>query len=369
MYNTLYLKITSTLNSQTSICISVCVCCYCVIVQMIDKADISADTHTCTRLCHEHGTDSEAKLRLRIEQQLDVICSLKCEVTGQEKDYASLRNEMEKIDCTSSQLQIRFEEEQKAKDLLNDRFEMLASNHNEMIALMKEYKKECGQLRESLSSRGLESNQANESVLRELKVESGNKSKEIESLNGRLIALEEVNSNITEREAELKISIGSLCDKEVKLKTELDRVKAESDAKVLCCENKIKEINKVKESTENKIENLKLQLLELEQSRSSTESRNVDLEQKLHSSQIEIENLREKLIESDGERRTVENRFKLEAEKVNKDLQVIHLREELNKVEQDLSSLNSRHQSYKQYTNELLSQEREISKKLSATLP
>ena len=335
---------------------------------MIEKADISVDTHTCTRLCCEGNTDSEIKLRLRVEQQLDVICSLKCEVTGKEKDNVSLRNEMEKIEVTSSQLQIRLEEEQKTKDVLKDRFETLASNHNEMIALMKEYKRECGQLRESLSSRDLESNQANELVLRELRIESENKSKEIESLNGRLIALEEVNSNITEREAELKRSLGSLCDKEAKLKTELDRVIAESDAKVLCCEMKIKEINKLKDITDNKNENLKLQFLESEQSRSSTESRNVELEQKLNSSQMEIENLREKVAESDGKRRIAENRFNLEAEKVNKDLQVIHLREELNKVEQDLSSLNSKHQSYKQYTNELLSQEREINRKLSSTL-
>ena len=335
---------------------------------MIEKPEISVDTHRCTKLCYESSTDSEAKLRLRVEQQLDVICSLKCEVTGQEKDNVSLRNEMEEVEHTSSQLQIILEKEQKAKDVLTDRFETLASNHNEMIALMKEYKKECEQLRESLSNRDLEANQANELVLQELRMESENKSREIELLNGRLVALEEVNSNVMEREAELKSSITSLCDKEVYLKTELDRVLAEGDAKVLCCENKIREINKVKDTTDDKDENLELQLLKLEQSMSSIESRNVELERELNSSLMEIENLREKVIESDGKRRTAENRFNLETEKVNKDLQVIHLREELNKVEQDLSSLNSKHQSYKQYTNELLSQEREINKKLSATL-
>ncbi|KAI6657620.1 Coiled-coil domain-containing protein 89-like isoform X1 [Oopsacas minuta] len=335
---------------------------------MLDEGDSPTACNTCTSLVCKPDRDNETKLKLRVEQQLDVICSLKCEVNSQEKDNIIMRNDIGKIEESRSQLQIKLAKEQRARDLLNDRFDTLADNHNEMIVIMKEYKRECEELRKTLSSREVESSQSHQLTLQNLSEESDEKSKEIEQLNSKIAVLEEINNNLSQQSSELKKTVYSLSNQEIQLKSELDRVREESDVRVLCCDDKIEEFNKLEEKTENEKNKLKLQLLAAEDSKNSFELYNKELEEKLKVSQIELDNLRGEVRDSDAKRRISENRFQLEAEKVNKDLQVKHLREELDNVQQELSSLTSKHQSYKQYTNELLSQEREINKKLTSIL-
>ena len=328
-------------------------------------------SHTSTNMVSRQALaciDDETKLKLRVEQQLDVICSLKCEVTSRDKDNETMRSELEKIEESSSQLNVRLAQEQKAKDILRDRFDTLAANHNEMIELMKGYKRESKQLRQSLSSKELELSLTHKQCLQTADRESEEKSKEIQKLQIQIANLEETNSNLSEQGAELKRTVISLSNSELLLKSELESARKDSDVRALHCENKVDSLNRLKEKTEIENMELKKELKSTEAERNNIELRSRQLEEQLSASNTDLEISRIEVRECDEKRRAAENRFKSEAEKVNRDLQVSHLREELDKVKQEYTSLESKHQSYKQYANELLEEEKEINKKLKRIL-
>ena len=328
-------------------------------------------SHTNTNIVCQQALsciDDETKLKLRVEQQLDVICSLKCEVMSRDKENETIRSDLVRIGESSSQLTIMLSQEQKARDLLRDRFDTLAGNHNEMIKLMKGYKRESEQLRQSLSSKELESSVTHKQCLETVSRESEEKSVEIQNLQIKIASMEEKNSDLSEQGAELKRTVESLSNSELLLRSELCSAREESDVRVLHCESKAEESNRLKEKVENENIQLKKQLLLVEDERNNMEVRNSQLGEQLSASNVDLERLQIEVRESEEKRRTAENRFKLESEKVTKDLQVSHLREELDEVKQDYSSLESKHQSYKQYANELLEEEKEINNMLKRIL-
>ena len=312
--------------------------------------------------------DGETKLKLRVEQQLDVICSLKCEMTSRDKDNEIMKSELEKVEETSSQLNLKLTQEQQARDLLGDRFDILATNHREMIELMRGYKRESEQLRQSLSSKELELTETQKRCLEIADRESEEKSREIQKLQLKLENLEEKNSSLSQQESDLKRSIKSVSNSELLIRSELDSVRRESHVKVLQYENKVDNLVTQKERTDNENIELRKELKSVEADRSSVELRSRQLKQQLTTSNANLEILRNEMRESEEKRKAAENRFKLEEEKVSRDLQVSRLREELGRVTQAYTSLESKHQSHKQYANELLEEEKEINKKLTRLL-
>ena len=312
--------------------------------------------------------DGETKLKLRVEQQLDVICSLKCEMTSRDKDNEIMKSELEKVEETSSQLNLKLTQEQQARDLLGDRFDILATNHREMIELMRGYKRESEQLRQSLSSKELELTETQKRCLEIADRESEEKSREIQKLQLKLENLEDMNSSLSQQESDLKRSMKSVSNSELLIRSELDSVRRESNVKVLQYENKVDNLVTQKERTDNENIELRKELKSVEAERSSVELRSRQLKQQLTTSNANLEILRNEMRESEEKRKAAENRFKLEEEKVSRDLQVSRLREELGRVTQAYTSLESKHQSHKQYANELLEEEKEINKKLTRLL-
>ena len=338
---------------------------------MIAKSDFSEDGSNNKKTICRHTIshpDEETRLKLRVEQQLDVICSLKCEVNGREKENKTMRTEMEDIEASSSQLQLRLAQELRAKEMLSDRFDTLASNHKEMIGLMKEYKKECVQLKQSLSSKEGESSEIREEMLKYLTDELHKKECEIQQLQGRISSLEETNASLSEETIELKKSVQTITSRESQLVSEMYMVRQDSAARVSLFEEKFEGVNTLLDQNRRDNADLrdKIELMEVE--KSGIELNSLKLAEELTSSKIEVERMKVEVRESNERREASERRFKTEADKVSKDIQTAELRRELEETKQEFSSLESRHQSYKQYTSELLEQEKEINRKLRDVL-
>ncbi|XP_018424116.1 PREDICTED: coiled-coil domain-containing protein 89 [Nanorana parkeri] len=311
-------------------------------------------------------------LRSRLDEQSQLICLLKrrADDTGQRcQGLERMNEELEKKVAEAENL---LAAERKRADQLEERFGLLASNHQEMIRFKDVYKREneelraeCEGLRAERHSERLETERMIEGLREERHPELLETERIIEELRTQLQATSIQISQQGERHREeADLEQGALLeenqDKRQQLHLLTGRLK---ESEEICQQLKeelsnLMEIRKTEQvEAEGKAEELnkeKKELLQLCMERGRT----------LQEHQKDLSELSNRLQGTEKAWREAKERYQREVTAVNADSRVQELNTRLDDSEKQLELLRREFEAYKKHSGDLLANERELNAKL-----
>uniref|UniRef100_A0A8C5MES8 Coiled-coil domain-containing protein 89 n=1 Tax=Leptobrachium leishanense TaxID=445787 RepID=A0A8C5MES8_9ANUR len=298
-----------------------------------------------------------AMLRSRLEEQSQLICLLKQRADETFHRCQGLDRINTELERRNTELSDQCETEKKRGDQLDERFGVLADNHQQMILFKDEYKKqndelrrECEKLQEHTHPELLERErsiqelriqlQTMEMAQRDQIVRHG---KEVEELESRLEKLMEKNQGRSQELESLKQKLTKSQDLSSQAQQEVTRLTDAHSTSQREAEKHMAELRKEKEDL--------IQLC-MERGRNIQEK------------QSELAELRVKMQEAEKARQGAEERFLRDSVAVDADARVADIRRRLEESEKELGQLRREFEAYKIHSGSLLSKERELNAKL-----
>ncbi|XP_008276901.1 coiled-coil domain-containing protein 89 [Stegastes partitus] len=315
-------------------------------------------------LSTEDVTERKA-LRSRIDEQSSLICILK-----QRADETLLRCQaLQKINTELEEQVTHCQKEldgaRKETEKIEKSFRILAANNQGIIEFMEEHKKENAQLKleneqlqkenQSLFSQKLHDKEVLvQKLMREIQLLTEKYTKTEKEYREKLAGCE---SKLLEQETQHKAKERSLLDQlhdahqqnrdGVEICRDLKRKQHEAEEQLALMETNMRE--SVTNLTEEKD---KLLCLSMERGKVIQEK------------QGEIQQLETRWKEEKTARLKAQKRFELEAEAVNADVRVTSLQSALDESTTKFEKLNRDFDAFKEHSTNLLTQERELNKKL-----
>ncbi|CAL1528454.1 unnamed protein product [Lymnaea stagnalis] len=306
-----------------------------------------------------------SKLRSRIDEQCQLIMILK-----QRADDGTIRIQtLEKINKElldfRDKAETMLKSEIKKFDILDGRFNNLASNHEEMIRIKDEYKRVNQELREENSR---------------LKDENGRLfSNSIAEKDNRIYELEKKCTSFQEQcitlEQQLRQYQVEWRAKEVSLRKEISEHQTINS-------QQIKDLQSLLRSTEEKLKDTSQKLqMQLDGNQSLQGETSVKLQQfsKEKEELLSLIMQRGKLIQKEQDEnkalkkkveglekvvKSLEEKFNREAEAVNANLKVKRLSEELEGADSKYSQMVKDYEAFKKHSSELIKREKELNERL-----
>ncbi|KAM5181107.1 coiled-coil domain-containing protein 89 [Mantella aurantiaca] len=296
-------------------------------------------------------------LKSRLDEQSQLICLLKRRADDTALRCRGLEGVNEELERKKAEAERLLAAERKRAEQLEERFGLLASNHQEMIRFKDTYKRQNEELRaESERLRGERHPELleRERHIRELRAQlqaatthtdqQGERhSEELHSLHLSLGALREENQD---KNQQLHLVTGGLQESEEmcrKVKEELSSLMEMRKTEQMEGERKMEELNKEKK-----------ELLQLCMERGRT----------LQERQKELSELSNRLQGAEKARREAEERYQRDQAAVDANSRVRELNSRLSDSEKQLEELRREFEAYRKHSGDLLAKERELNAKL-----
>ncbi|KAM4700675.1 coiled-coil domain-containing protein 89 [Discoglossus pictus] len=296
-------------------------------------------------------------LRSRLDEQSQLICLLKRRADETLQRCQALERISQELERKSEEAQSRLLAEKKRGDQLEERFNMLASNHQDMIRFKDEYKRqneelraECDLLRENRHPDLLE----REKSIRELRAQLGERDRELqEERDGHqeeLMALrrreEQLLGQIREQSLQVEELTGRIKDSEV--------VCHQAQEQLACLEEARRNEQNETAKKLDEAENEKQELLQLCMARGKT----------LQDRQKEAVELNNRLQEAEKACKEAEDKYRQDSAAVDANARVKELSRRLEEGEEEIEQLRREYEAYKKHVGDLLTKERELNAKL-----
>ncbi|KAE8626607.1 hypothetical protein XENTR_v10006680 [Xenopus tropicalis] len=296
-------------------------------------------------------------LRSRLDEQSQLICMLKQRADETQLKWQQLERVNEELGKQSGEAARRLQAERERGERLEERFAILAANHQQIIRFKDEYKQQnqelreqCDRLRESEHPQLLHRDQcirelraqlgATEARLIEQEASSGRK---LDSLRAEVQRLQEEKRTggleLASLSHSLKVSEESRHEAEEKL-ARLEEIKK---AEKVEADKRLEELKKEKQ-----------ELLNLCMERGRT----------LQERQREAAELSVRLREAEKSLKKAEERYQRDRAAVDADARVSELQSKLEDGENHFEQLRRDFEAYKKHSGDLLAKERELNSKL-----
>ncbi|XP_053560954.1 coiled-coil domain-containing protein 89 [Bombina bombina] len=296
-------------------------------------------------------------LRSRLDEQSQLICLLKRRADDTLLKCQTLEKLNEELEKKGAQAEALLRAERKRGDQLEDRFGVLASNHQDMIRFKDEYKKqneelkkECQQLRENRFPELLEKERSVkelrvrlETVESELREQRVRHEKETVELKGRR---EQLLEQIQDQDVQLGALTQRLKDSE--------ELYCKAQEQLSCLEEKRRMEEGKAAKILDEVKKEKEGLLQLSMERGKI----------LQERQREISELNIRLQNAEKASHEAKERYQRDAAAVDVNARVVDLRKRLEENEKELVQLTREFEAYKKHSVDLLSRERELNAKL-----
>ncbi|KAM8946576.1 coiled-coil domain-containing protein 89 [Pelodytes ibericus] len=298
-----------------------------------------------------------AMLRSRLEEQSQLICFLKRRADDTLQRCQALETINVDLERKSAELGERGEAERKKGDQLEERFELLAANHQQMIRFKDEYKRqneelraECDMLRESTHPELLEREQR----IRELQAQ----------LHAMETDQEEQGSRHEQEMGSLWGRVGQLVEENKSQCQELESLKHKlQHSQDLCCKAQ-QEISQLMEVQKIKQDEAERSMLELKREKEELLHLCMETGRTIQEKQREAAKLSDRLKEAETALQKAEEKYREDSAAVDADARVTDLHRRLEESEKESEQMRREFEAYKNHSGNLLSQERELNAKL-----
>ncbi|XP_068123587.1 coiled-coil domain-containing protein 89 [Hyperolius riggenbachi] len=296
-------------------------------------------------------------LKSRLDEQSQLICLLKRRADDSLLRSQGLERMNEELEKRAAEVQSLLAAERRRGDQLDERFNLLASNHQEMIRFKDEYKRqneelraECGRLREQRHPELLEKERNIHELRAQLEAAhthisqlQGSHQEELADLQLRHTQLLEENRAQTQEQQILSQRLKESEDSCRQVREKLSRVMELRSTEQKDADRKLDELNKEKQ-----------ELLQLCMERGRT----------LQERQRESAEMSNRLHAADKARKEAEERFQRDVMAVDADSRVQELNARLGDSDKELEQLRKEFEAFKKHSADLLAKERELNAKL-----
>ncbi|XP_069826500.1 coiled-coil domain-containing protein 89 [Dendropsophus ebraccatus] len=296
-------------------------------------------------------------LRSRLDEQSQLICLLKRRADDSLLRCQGLERDNRELERLRADTEGLLTAERRRGEQLDERFGILAANHQDMIRFKDEYKRqneqlraECERLREGAYPELLEK----ERSVRELRAQLQAAGAELREVQRRgREELEELRGTVTELRGNSEAGAGEIralthrlqLSEEMcqHLQKKLGHLEEVQKTERIEAEKKMAELNKEKQD-----------LLQLCMERGRT----------LQERQKEVTDITHSLQSAEKARREAEERYQRDVTAVNADARIVELNTRLADSEKELAQIKREFEAYKKHSSELLAKERELNAKL-----
>ncbi|XP_062258451.1 coiled-coil domain-containing protein 89 [Platichthys flesus] len=315
-------------------------------------------------LSTEDGTETEM-LRSRINEQSSMICILK-----QRADELTLQCQaLQKINTEKgggvTDHQRELDSERKKAELMERRFNDLAANNQAIIVFMDEHKSQNAQLKMENKRLQSENDTLFSQKLQDKEVLVQKLMQEIQRLTKDYTNKErDYQKNLTECQSKLLEEATQHKAKEALLLDQLhDTEQQQREAVEMCQELKLKLQTDEEKCTAQEI-NMKKRTTRLMKEKEELLSLSMERGRVIQEKQDEIQQLERKWKKEKKSRTEAEDKFEQDAETVNADVKVQSLKCALNDSATKYQRLQKDFDAFREHSASLLTQERELNKKL-----
>ncbi|XP_074551596.1 coiled-coil domain-containing protein 89 [Halichoeres trimaculatus] len=304
-------------------------------------------------------------LRSRINQQSDLICMLKHRADELLLRCEALKKINAELESSTKDYQTELESERKKANLIGKRFNDLANNNQAIIAFMDEYKSQNGLLKQENKQLQAENDTLFSQKLQDKEICVQNLQQEIKELMAKCTNKEnEHREKLADYQSKLQEQARQHQAKEDLLLDQLhDTKQQQRDTEEMCRDLKLK-LEKAEEEHAQRELKLRESITSLNREKDKLLQLSMDRGKLIQEKQEEIQQLEIRLKEEKKARAKAENRFHKEAEAVNADLKVKSLQSTLDEATTKYSQFKKEFEAYKEHSTNLLTQERELNKKL-----
>ncbi|XP_044142601.1 coiled-coil domain-containing protein 89 [Bufo gargarizans] len=289
-------------------------------------------------------------LRSRLDEQSQLICLLKRRADDALLRCQGLERAAQELESRRAEAEGLLAAERRRGQQLEERFGMLAANHQDMIRFKDEYKRqneelraECERLRDSSYPELLEKERSLRDLRDQLQAAGDQRRAETEELRGTVAELrghqERSAGEIRALTRSLQLS-EETCHQIQKKLSHLEEVQKTEQKEA---EKKMAELTKEKQD---------LLLLCMERGRS------------LQERQREAADVTHRLQSAEKARREAEERYQRDVAAVDADARIVELNSRLADGENELAQVKREFEAYQKHSSELLAKERELNAKL-----
>ncbi|KAE8626608.1 hypothetical protein XENTR_v10006680 [Xenopus tropicalis] len=289
-------------------------------------------------------------LRSRLDEQSQLICMLKQRADETQLKWQQLERVNEELGKQSGEAARRLQAERERGERLEERFAILAANHQQIIRFKDEYKQQnqelreqCDRLRESEHPQLLHRDQCIRELRAQLIEQEASSGRKLDSLRAEVQRLQEEKRTggleLASLSHSLKVSEESRHEAEEKL-ARLEEIKK---AEKVEADKRLEELKKEKQ-----------ELLNLCMERGRT----------LQERQREAAELSVRLREAEKSLKKAEERYQRDRAAVDADARVSELQSKLEDGENHFEQLRRDFEAYKKHSGDLLAKERELNSKL-----
>ncbi|GAA6231212.1 coiled-coil domain-containing protein 89 [Lates japonicus] len=312
----------------------------------------------------EDETEKEM-LRSRINEQSSLICILKQRADEMLLRCQALQRINTELEDRVTDCQKELDGEKKKAGLLEKRFMDLAANNQAIISFMDEYKHQNAQLKMENLQLQSENDTLFSQKLQDKEVFVKKLKQDIKLLTENYTNKEnEYGKKLAECQSKLLEQATQHQAKEASLLDQLhDAQQQQRDAAEMCKDMKLK-LERAEEKHALKEINMRESITSLTKEKDKLLSLSVERGRAIQEKQEEIQQLERKWREEKKCRAEAEDRFKQDAEAVNADVKVKSLRCALDETMTKYEKLQKDFEAFREHSTSLLTQERELNKKL-----
>nr|XP_020452024.1 coiled-coil domain-containing protein 89 [Monopterus albus] len=316
------------------------------------------------RFSAEDMTGTEM-LRSRIDEQSNLICILKERADDQLVRYQALQKMNAELEDRATEHQKELAEERMKAEILEKRFMDLAENNQAIIAFMYEYKNQNAQLK--MENKQLQAK--NDTLLSQ-------KSQDSDMIVQKLMQeMKQLTEKYTNKETEYQVTLAGWQSKLLEQATQHqakeasvleqlhDAQQQQREAVEMYRDQKLK-LQHAEEEHALKELNMRERITSLTKEKDKLLSVSLERGRVIQEKQEEIQQLEKKWKEERKAWAKAEDRFEQEAEAVNADVRVKSLQSALDESVTKYEKLEKDFEAFKEHSTNLLTQERELNKKL-----
>uniref|UniRef100_A0A8D2DGU2 Coiled-coil domain-containing protein 89 n=1 Tax=Sciurus vulgaris TaxID=55149 RepID=A0A8D2DGU2_SCIVU len=318
----------------------------------------------------EEEKGEKAMLCSRIQEQSQLICILKRRADEALERCQILELLKEELEEKRMQEAEKLKAQSEHAQKLEERFKILAANHELMIRFKDEHKNQNIKLREEneklrLENRNLFSQalKDKEAKVLQLTTKSEALTKELEALKQRC-AQDACQAQAREKEL-LELQSKQACT-HIK---ETEQLRSQLQSLQQQYQQAMEQMAKAQEKHSRLSQELQTRLQTITQEKEELLQLSMERGKVLQNKQAEIRQLEEKLETADTARRHALERFEQEAVAVDSNLRVRELQRRVNGIQKAYDELRLQSEAFKKHSLDLLSKERELNAKLRHLFP
>jgi len=300
--------------------------------------------------------DPEAKMKSRIDEQSELICILKKRADQLLRESKSAENRVRLMERTNADLVKQIRAEKERVKMLEDRFNELAGNHQDMIKFKDMHKKTAVDLRDENDLLREQNASLMGPLIKAKNEEIENWKNENENLFAKIAKLERNNTELSEEVVILKESDTQKSIKIDSLLTEIDEIKVGQMSSDFEKSSKITKLEEKLKINQTHFDNERSRL------RSDAEQNSilvVSKDDELSKVKLEMTALNKKLL-------SIETEWNQAKSKLARDAAYKQLLEENNALQARLDEKERTFEAFTKHSRELIEKEKFLNKRLRA---